>query len=402
MNSVSSDPMVHVQRLDGRDYLFYPTFPIHVALLRGTTADPDGNISMEREALTLEALAIAMAAHNSGGVVIVQVERLTSEHRVHPQLIQIPGTLVNAVVVARPENHPQTYAESYNPGYTGEVRVGSHVLAALPLDARKLIARRAALMLRAGGVVNLGIGMPEGVAAVAQEEGVLDTITLTVEPGALGGMPASGLSFGAMLDPGAIIPQPSQFDFYDGGGLDQAFLGMAELDSSGNVNVSRFGGRLSGAGGFINISQNAREVCFMGTFAAKDDVKVAGGRLAITPGEGGRKLVSRVGQVTFSGRYAQERGLAVRYVTERAVFRLGETGLELIELAPGADLQRDVLSRMEFAPRVAGDLRPMDARLFTQGPMGLAAELTAGTAPVPPGRRRRTRRWPPPRATPDH
>lgn len=359
VNSVTKEPVVHVQEVNGRDYLFYPSFPIDVAFLRGTTADPQGNISMEREALSLEALAIAQAVRNSGGVVIVQVERLTAEHRVHPQLIQIPGVLVDAVVVARPENHPQTYSEQYNPGYTGEVRSGGHALPPLKLDARKIIARRAARLLKSGAVVNLGIGMPEGVAAVAFEEGVLDRITLTVEPGALGGMPAAGLSFGAMLDPGAIINQPSQFDFYDGGGLDQAFLGMAELDASGNVNVSRFGGRLAGAGGFINISQTAREVCFMGTFASGSS----------------KKLVSKVGQVTFSGRYARQRGQRVTYVTERAVFTLGEEGLVLSEIAPGADLERDVIANMEFRPQLAADLRTMDGALFAPESIGLAAHL---------------------------
>lgn len=379
VNSVTKEEVVHLHEIGGSEVLFYPSFPIHVAFLRGTTADPGGNISMEREALTLEALSIAQATHNSGGVVIVQVERLTREHRVHPQLIQIPGCLVDAVVVAAPEHHPQTYAESFNPGYTGETR-SSQTLPDLPLDARKVIARRAVLTLAPGAVVNLGIGMPEGVAAVAQEEKLLESITLTVEPGALGGMPASGLSFGAMLDPGAIIPQPSQFDFYDGGGVDQAYLGMAELDRLGNVNVSRFGGRLSGAGGFVNISQNAREVIFMGTFSAKDKVTIADGRLTIIPVEAGRKLVRDVGQVTFSGAYARRRGQKVRYITERAVFELGPEGLRLVEIAPGVDLERDILGQMAFQPEVARDLGPMDPRLFRSPAMGLGGAGASGGA----------------------
>ncbi|MHB2018352.1 MAG: acyl CoA:acetate/3-ketoacid CoA transferase [Candidatus Xenobia bacterium] len=355
INAATTEDLVSVINLDGQEKLFYRAFPITVAFLRGTTADEDGNVSMEREALTLEALAIAQAVRNSGGLVIVQVERLTAYHRLHPQMIQIPGVLVDCVVVASPEHHPQTFAEPYNPEYTGETVPARNSLAAMPLDARKIIARRAARFLRRNSVVNLGIGMPEGVAAVAHEEQILSRFTLTVEPGAYGGIPAGGLSFGASSGPAAIIPQPSQFDFYDGGGLDQAFLGMAEADADGNVNVSRFGDRLAGAGGFINISQNARFVCFMGTFMTK----------------GKCKFLERVGQVTFNGPYARERRQEVWYVTERAVFRLGSSGLELVEVAPGVEVERDVLAHLPFRPHI-GDVAPMESRIFNPEPMGLA------------------------------
>ncbi|MEW6280610.1 MAG: CoA-transferase, partial [Candidatus Eremiobacterota bacterium] len=354
------------------DYLFYRALPLSVALLRGTTADPEGNVSMEREALTLEALAIAQAVHNSGGLVIVQVERLTTEHRVHPQMVEIPGVLVDCVVVVSdPAMCPQTFAEPYNPAYTGEVRATVGGLQPMPLDARKVLARRASLFLKPNAVVNLGIGMPEGVAAVAAEEQVLDRITLTVEPGGLGGIPASGLSFGAVANPGAIIPQPSQFDFYDGGGLTQAFLGMAEVDQEGNVNVSRFSDRLAGAGGFINISQNTPFVCFMGTLTAGASLDVTEGRLRVLKEGSQRKFVRRVGQVTFNGAYARERRQTVWYLTERALFRLGPEGLILEELAPGLDLERDVLEHMEFPPQVADPVMRMDPRLFRLERMGL-------------------------------
>lgn len=351
---------VRLMPLDGEDYLFYKAFPIDVALIRATTADPDGNLTMEREALTLESLAIAMAARNSGGIVVAQVERLAQAHSLPARQVKIPGVLVDCVVVAeRPEHHMQTFAEPYSPAFAGELRVPPAAVEPMPRGRRKCIARRAALELRPNAVVNLGIGMPEGVAAVAAEEKVIDLITLTAEPGVIGGIPAGGLNFGAAVNTQAVIDQPYQFDFYDGGGLDIAFLGLAQLDAEGNVNVSRFGPRLAGAGGFINISQNARRVVFVGSFEA----------------DGQPKLVPQVEHRTFSGREAWRRRQPVLYVTDRAVFGLHERGIELLEIAPGLDLQRDVLDRMGFAPVIERPPRPMDASVFGDGPMGLRARL---------------------------
>lgn len=375
INAAATTDLVRRMRIDGEDFLYYKTFPIHVALVRGTTADPDGNVTMEREALTQEALAVAMAAHNSGGLVIVQVERTVGRGELNPRQVKVPGVLVDCVVVSPPEHHQQTFATAYNPAYSGEARLAADALPAMALDLRKVIARRATFELQPGNVVNLGIGMPEGIASVVAEEGLIDAVTLTAEPGVIGGIPAGGLDFGAAVNTQAVIDQPYQFDFYDGGGLDVAFLGMAQTDAEGNVNVSRFGHRLAGAGGFINISQNARRLVFVGSFCAGDGMKIVvrDGGLDIVAEGNRRKFVQTVEHRTFSGREARRRGQQVLYVTERAVFRLADDGIELIEVAPGIDPARDVLAHMDFTPRLSPALRIMHPAIFADRVMALSA-----------------------------
>ncbi|MEW6442813.1 MAG: acyl CoA:acetate/3-ketoacid CoA transferase [bacterium] len=376
INAVTTEDMVERIVFDGQVYLAYKTLPIDVAILRGTTADTDGNITMEKEALTLESLAIATAARNSGGFVIVQVERIAERGTLHARQVKIPGILVDCVVVSRPENHWQTFAEVYNPAFSSEIRVPIRSIAPMEMSAQKIIARRSAFELKANSVVNLGIGMPEGISSVANEEKIIDYITLTAEPGVIGGLPAGGLSFGAATNTIAVIDQPSQFDFYDGGGLDIAFLGLAQADREGNVNVSKFGPKLAGAGGFINISQNAKAVVFCGTFTAGGlKTEVAKGRLKIVDEGQATKFVDRAEHVTFSGKVAAAKGQQVLYVTERCVFSLSPEGIELVEIAPGIDLERDVLARMGFTPVIRGTPRLMDGRIFEEDPMGIREEM---------------------------
>jgi len=376
LNACTTEDMVTRVTIHGQDCLAYKTFPIHVGIIRATTADPDGNLTMEKEALTLEALSIAMAARNSGGIVIAQVERVAESGSLNPRQVKIPGVLVDCVVVARPENHWQTFATPYNPAFSGEIRVQADSIPPMPMSERKIIARRAAFELRPNSVVNLGIGMPDGVAAIANEEKVIDLVTMTAEPGVIGGIPAIGLNFGAASNTQAIIDQPYQFDFYDGGGLDTAFLGLAQVDRHGNLNVSKFGPKLAGAGGFINISQRAKTVVFVGSFMAGPlHIAAADGRLTILEEGNAPKFVEAVEQVTFSGPRAARQGQKVLYITERCVFRLTAAGLELTEVAPGVDVDRDILALMRFRPLMPHPPQTMDPRIFTDAPMGLRQDM---------------------------
>ncbi len=377
LNERSTENLVESVTVCGQEYLFYKSFPIHVGIIRATTADPDGNLTMEKEALTLEVLAIAMAVRNSGGLVLAQVERIAERNTLNPRQVKVPGVLVDCVVKARPENHWQTFVEPYSAAYASEIRVPADAIEPMPMSARKIIARRAALELRPNSVVNLGIGMPEGVANVAAEEKVIDLITLTAEPGVVGGIPAGGQDFGAAVNTQAVIDQPYQFDFYDGGGLDIAFLGLAQADAQGSLNVSKFGPKLAGAGGFINISQNAKKVVFVGSFlAGRMDLTVADGRVHIARDAKAPKFVREVEHRTFSGPLAAGRGQPVLYVTERCVFALTPEGLELTEVAPGIDVQRDILDKMDFTP-IVRQPRLMDERIFREQPMQLRRQLLA-------------------------
>lgn len=375
VNAAAQEDIVELVNLDGEDTLFFKSIPVNVAFIRGTTADPDGNITLERETLRLETLAMALAAHNSGGIVICQVERVAEAGSLDARRVRIPGALVDAVVIAEPEFHMQTYGTQYNAAYSGEVRVPLSTLPKLPLDEKKVILRRAAAEIPPNSIVNLGVGMPENIGIISGEERIQDLITLTIDPGVFGGVPMGGLDFGAATNFSASIDHPYQFDFIDGGGLDVAVLGFAECDGRGNVNASRFGKRLAGCGGFINITQNSKKVVFIGTFTSGGlKAELKDGKVIIHQEGKFSKFVDNIGQVTFSGEYASARDKEVFYVTERCVFRLQGDALELVEVAPGIDLDSQILDLLPFTPLVNNPVR-MDEAIFRQPSLNLRQKM---------------------------
>ena len=372
MNAGANRDLIQLIKVKEKDYLFYPSMPIQIALIRGTTADEEGNISIEQEGVRLETYHIAAAAKNSGGIVIAQVERITKKGTLKPLAVEIPGILVDHIVVAKPENQMMNVHTIYNPSFTGEVVEPLGMMKQLPMDIRKVIAKRCARELSLDTVINLGIGVPEGIASVAVEEGISHRLTMSVEAGAIGGIPGGKCNLGAASNVEALVGQPNIFDFYDGGGLDIAFLGLAQCDASGNINVSKFKGKMVGCGGFVNITQNTRHVVFCGSFTAgKSDIRVEDGKLNIISDGPYTKFVKAVEQITFSGSYAAKSGQRVLYVSERAVFELRDHHLVLIEIAPGVDLQKHILDKMDFQPEIAENLNFMDASIFQDQRMNL-------------------------------
>lgn len=368
----TTEELVELMTIDGEEWLRFKPFPLDVAILRGTTADEDGNVTMEQEAIPGEMLSTAQAVKSQGGIVIVQVKRMARRRTLPARDVAIPGILVDYVVVD--PDQWQTYVTEYDPGLSGELRVPLAAMRPLPFDYRKVIARRAAMELVPGAICNLGAGISTGISVVAAEEGILEGVVLTNEQGFIGGAPAADRNSGGARNFDAVVDQPYQFDFYDGGGLDTAFLSFAEVDASGNVNVSRFGGRIVGIGGFINISQNAKKVVFSGTFTAGGlELAFDDGKLRIVAEGRHPKFVRSIEQICYNAPFAESEGREALFVTDRAVFRAVGGGLELIEIAPGVDLERDVLLQMEFTPRVAREVKLMDARLFLPEPMGLSA-----------------------------
>ncbi len=371
LNAKAQDELVELMTIKGREYLFYPAFPVHVAIIRGSSADEFGNITMEDEGLYAETLSSAQAAKNSGGIVLAQVRRVVPCGTLDPRIVKVPGVLVDAVVVAPDQR--LSFRTERDPSLTGSARVASSELPLLPFNERKIIARRAAMELRTGDVVNLGFGMPDGVASVLAEEGQGDEVVLTLEQGQIGGVAASGDDFGLARNQMAMIDAGYQFDWYNGGGLDIAVLSFAQVDPQGNVNVSKFNGRIPGIGGFVNISQGAKRVVFVGTLkAGPQELRYLESGLQVVREASLAKFVPSVEQISFSGAYAVRWKLPVTYITERAVFSLDEEGLVLTEVAPGLDLERDVIQQMGFRPRIASDVKTMDPRLFRANRLDLA------------------------------
>ncbi|HTY64126.1 MAG TPA: CoA-transferase [Acidobacteriota bacterium] len=364
ITSVTHEDLVKVIDIEGQEFLLYKPFPVDVALIRGTIADENGNLTMDNESVIMEALPLAMAAKNSGGIVIAQVHNLAMANVLHPKNVKVPGTLVDYVVIAKPENHWQTQQTYYNPALAGHIKIPLGGIPPIPLDARKIIGRRAAMELSSGDVINLGVGIPAVIASTVAEEGLSNRITITTELGVFGGVPTLGLDFGGAINAEAMIEHASMFDYYDGGGLDATFVGLAQADRNGDVNVSRFGNRVAGPGGFINITQNSKKVVFCGMFAIGSEEVVENGKLRITKQGDGMKFVERVEQVTFSGAFAADKKYPVLFITERGVFKLENQQLILTEVAPGVDIERDILKMMEFEPSVSPDLKPMDSALF--------------------------------------
>lgn len=378
MNPQSTRPPVKLIELEGEDYLFYPSQKIDIALIRGTTADENGYISFEEEPNTLGALEMAMACKASGGKVIVQVKRVARANSLDPRLVRIPGTLVDAVVV-----HPtQTQVspamsdprEGWNPFLAGALKHPLSDIKPLPLSAEKVMLRRAAMHLRRGDVINLGAGVSTRLPILALEEDVLDEVTFTNEHGIFGGLMATAIggSFVPALNADAIMDSAFQFNYYDGGGLDITFLGIGEVDSVGNLNVSRFGPELNGPGGFINITSRTKRIVFCGSLTSgKLRSELSGGRMTITQEGMFRKFVKSVEEVTFNAGMALERGQEVHYITDRCSFRLEANGPVLTEIMPGIDLDRDIRRQMDFDVAVSPSLRETPRELLTEGPFGL-------------------------------
>jgi propionate CoA-transferase len=380
MNKVTTKDIVKVINFEGEEWLFYAGFPVDVAIIRGTTADENGNLTVDDEGALFEILPLAQAAKNSGGIVIAEVAYVALAGTLHPKSVRVPGVLVDYIVVSAPENHWQSAATLYNPAFSGRTRAPIGDIPAMALDDRLIIARRAAMELTAGSAVNFGVGIPQGIAGVSAVEGVPDLATMTSETGTIGGVPADGHNFGMSYNADAFVEQQVQFDWYSGGGLDIAFESFAQVDAAGNVNVSKFNGKSVGCGGFIDITQHAKKVVYVGSFTTGGlKLQAAGGKLKIETEGKYKKYIKNVEQITSSGTYATKVKQPVMFITERCVFELQNGQLTLTEVAPGIDIEKDILAQMEFKPRVTPAPKLMEAGIFQAQWGGLKQLIAAKT-----------------------
>lgn len=376
LNSVTKEDLIQVMNIDGKDWLYYPVVPLDVCLIRATTCDREGYASLEDEITYVDVLQLAQAVHNNGGTVILQVKRVVKAGTLHPKTVKIPGFLIDAIVVE--EKQEQLYNGS-DRFFSGDYIADDSDVNILPLDQRKVVARRALMEVKPGYVGNVGVGIADGIGAVAREEGVGDAFTLTVETGPVGGATAQGIFFGATVNARAIMDMPTQFDFYDGGGLDVAFLSFAQLDKHGDVNVHAFNGKIMGTGGFVNIVAGSKKVVLCGTLrAGKLQTMVHDGKIEIVQEGKFEKMIDTVDSVTFSAAQATKQGQEVIYITERAVFKLIDEKVVLTEIAPGMDLKKDILDQMGFVPEISKDLKEMDARIFKEEKMNIYDEFMNG------------------------
>lgn len=376
LNDVTKEELIQLMEINGKEWLFYPTIPLDVCFIRATTADTEGYASMEDEITFMDVLSTAQAVHNNGGLVILQVKRVVKAGTIHPKKVKIPGYLVDVLVVEPEQEQLYNGSDRF---FSGDYIAEEGEIKPLPLDQRKVVARRALMEIKPGNVGNVGVGIADGIGIVAKEEGVGEEFTLTVETGPVGGSTAQGIFFGASINSRALMDMPAQFDFYDGGGLEVAFLSFAEMDAEGNANVHKFNGKIMGTGGFVNICAGSRKIVLCGTLRAGGlKTSVGEGKLTIDQEGKFEKILPQLQDITFNGKQALKQGQEVVVITERAVFRLEKEGLILTEIAPGIDLQKDVIDQMGFTPMISEQLKTMDERIFHEETMGIREEFMSG------------------------
>lgn len=373
-NAACKEDIVELININGEEKLLYKSYPINIAFIKASFADEDGNVSLWNEPIIGEQVELASATHASGGIVICEVDKIVPKNSILPKKVDIFQKIVDYVVVAKQRTDLGEYNfPIFKPELIGEKKVKMEKLPPIPLDERKVCGRRASMLLKKDMIVNCGIGMPDTIGRIAAEEGYIKDIYISIETGVFGGIPVYGDLFGAAINPISLYSTTNIFDLYDGGIIDTGIVGLAEVDKYGNVNVSKLNGRSTGPGGFINITQNCKNIIIMGTFTSGGlQTEINDGKLRIVNEGKYKKFKENVAEITLSSKYTLENKINIIYITERAVFKLNnECLLELIEIAPGIDLEKDILANMDFKPVISKNLKLMDSRIFMDKKMGL-------------------------------